>query len=217
MQTLANLVVVLVLTSTCLSSNDDHWFVFERFRFPAFYTSLLTLTSMVDNSTNTSDYVNISLSLDNYRQSIVLDIDHRHDTNELVEQQTRIELNIARADFLQQQIDQVIFLAVKQHRLFEVYVNCKLIDTYLFTSSMNNNNEHNRTLLQVNRIHRHIKHNQFSSLNMSARQQFFDIWSCKTSANISISNQTATSIVDRSLIRQMQQIIERVQQQHRNR
>ncbi|CAF1268622.1 unnamed protein product, partial [Adineta steineri] len=110
-----------------LSLANEHWFIFNKYQFPGFYTPLFTLISSLPNTTDLSMQKNLSFALSTYEHSI--DINNRNEQ--------LIKLNIERADLMYNTINHLIFIGVRQQTKFETYVNCKLIDSYLLNSTKN--------------------------------------------------------------------------------
>jgi hypothetical protein len=103
-----------------LSSTNEHWFIFDQYQFPGFYTPLFTLIS---------EEKYLSFTLSTYDRSIIADIKNEN-SNEI------IKLNIERADLFYNTLNHMIFVVIRNENKLETYVNCKLIDSYLFYSSI---------------------------------------------------------------------------------
>jgi hypothetical protein len=179
--------IFLLFIFVGLSSTDEHWFVFDQNQFPGFNTRLFTLISSTNNSTN------LSFVLSTYERSI-----HIENSNEEL-----IKLNIERADLLSNTLNHLIFIAIRDQTKFETYVNCKLIDSYLFYS-LNENSSY-----QVENLAEGIKHFETTT----TIDQIFDQYACKQTSPIitdNNNNQTTTTI-GKPLIRKMQHVIEKVQ------
>lgn len=170
-----------------LASASEHWFIFDRYQFPGFYTTLFTLIS--------SENKTVSFSLSTYDRSIIVDI-KKENYNET------IKLNIERADLLSNTINHMIFVVIRDDNKLESYVNCKLIDSYLFYSTINK-----KPIYKVKNIKDNIEHYEITSTTQLNQQDIFDTFSCKQIN----SNESSTSIIQRPLIRKMQHVIEKVQ------
>jgi len=169
-----------------LSSTNEHWFVFDQYQFSqGFYTELFTLIQTEGKS--------LSFTLSTYDRSIIVNINDQN-SSEI------IKLNIERADLLYNTINHMIFIVIRNENKFETYVNCKLIDSYLFYSTILNND---KSFYKLKTLAENIEYYQMTSNN---QQEIFDKYSCKQT-----DTNNSTSIIGRSLIRQMQHVIEKVQ------
>ncbi len=169
-----------------LSSTNEHWFVFDQYQFSqGFYTELFTLIQTEGKS--------LSFALSTYDRSIIVNINDQN-SSEI------IKLNIERADLLYNTINHMIFIVIRNDNKFETYVNCKLIDSYLFYSTILNNE---KSFYKLKTLAENIEYYQMTSNN---QQEIFDKYSCKQT-----DTNNSTSIIGRSLIRQMQRVIEKVQ------
>jgi hypothetical protein len=174
--------ILLLFLCVGLSTTNEHWFIFDLYQFPGFYTPLLTLNS-------SSNHQQISLALSTYDRSIIVDIN----SNE------SFKLNIQRADLISNTLNHMIFIVIKNQTRFESYVNCKLIDSYLLYSSINDNSSYNIKITNQN-----IEYYQITSEN---EYKIFETFSCKQKDFI----HNSTSIIGQSLIHKMQHVIEKVQ------
>jgi len=170
--------ILLFFLFVALSTTNEHWFIFDLYQFPEFYFPLFTA-----NSSSTNQQITFALS--NYDRSIVLDINSTE----------TIKLNIERADLISNIFTHMIFIVIKNNTLFESYVNCKLIDSYLLYSS--------NLIDNIKILNENIQYYEITSTN----QDIFEQFSCKQTDVINNS----TSIIQQSLIHKMQFIIDKVQ------
>lgn len=183
--------VLLVLFSIAsVSTTHEHWFIFDQYEFPGFYTSLFRLTS--------SEGKTLSFALSTYDRSIIVGVNNE-----------TIKLNIERADLLYNTINHLIFIVIREHTKLETYVNCKLIDTYLFYSPITTKEN---SVYQVEKLAKNIQHYEISSKNQLTQQEIFETFSCKQSDQINSPMINSTSTIGKPLIRKMQHVIEKVQQ-----
>jgi hypothetical protein len=183
-----------------LAVTDDHWFVFDKYQFPGFYTPLFTLISSINNTTIQK---NLSFALSTYEHSINVEINIGNSNETIKHDQQVVKLNIDRADLLYNTLNQIVFIVIRQQTKLETYVNCKLIDSYLLYS-LNPDNDEN-SAFKVENLVESIQH--FQDLT---DQQIFEKFSCKHTGPI-IPNHNKTNTIGRPLIRKMQQVIEKVQ------
>ncbi|CAF0876185.1 unnamed protein product [Adineta ricciae] len=182
---------LLVLILVSLSSSTEHWFVFDRYQFPGFYTSLFTLLSSPVNQTN------LSFALSSYQHSITIQLNQNKQT---------IQLSIERADLLSNTFNHLIFLAVRQSMKVESYVNCKLMDSYLFYST---DFIDQKLTFEVHDLAEGIQHIQLAPED-DYQRDIFEKFSCRMQ-----STENKTNVIGKPLIRKIQQVIEKVQQQPR--
>ena len=173
-----------------LVSTNEHWFIFDQYQFPGFQTPLFTLSS--------SDNKSLSFTFSTYDRSIL--VDYNNET---------IKLNIERADLLSNAINHMIFIAIRNENKLETYVNCKLIDSYLFYSLISNNDNFS---YKIKTINTHIQHYEIMPTSELTQQEIFDIFSCKQINTTIPSENQPTTEIQRPLIRKMQHVIEKVQQ-----
>ncbi len=173
--------IFLLLVFVGLSSTNEHWFVFDQYQFRGFYTQLFTLSKTEGKS--------LSFALSTYDRSIIVNITNQNSSE-------TVQLNIDRADLLYNTINQMIFVVIKDENKLETYINCKLIDSYLFYSSILNNE---KSFYKLKTLAENIEYYQTN------QQEIFDTYSCKQTDN------NSTSTIGRSLIRKMQRVIEKVQ------
>ena len=174
--------ILLLFLCVGLSTANEHWFIFYLYQFPGFYTPLVTLNDQ-----------QISLTLLNYDRSIIVDINSTES----------FKLNIQRADLISNTLNHMVFIVIKNQTRFESYVNCKLIDSYLLYSSINENSSYNIKIINQN-----IEYYQITSENEYKKQDIFETFSCKQKD----FTHNSTSLIGQSLIHKMQNIIEKVQQ-----
>jgi len=197
---------LLLLIFIGLSSTDEHWFVFDQYQFPGFYTPLFTLISSSINKTDAHEQKNLSFALSTYERSINVDINIANRDEQLV------KLNIERADLLYNTLNHLIFVTLRQKTKLETYVNCKLIDSYLLYSTNGINEDENKkenSSFTVENLAEGIKHFQ-STTDEHYHQYIFEKFGCKQTGT-TITNNNKTTIIGRPLIRKMQNIIEKVQ------
>ncbi len=175
--------ILLVLIFVGLSSANEHWFIFDQYQFPGFYTPLVSLSSPGERS--------LSFAVSTYDRSIIVDINNE-----------TIKLNIERADLLSNTLNHLIFLVIRDQMKLETYVNCKLIDSYLFYSSISMNES---SVYKIEKIAENIQHYE------TTQQEIFETFSCKQMDSTSSSMTNSTSVIGRPLIRKMQHVIEKVQ------
>jgi hypothetical protein len=193
--------IFLLFLLVGLSSTDEHWFVFDQYQFPGFNTPLFTLISSSNNSTGQHEQKNLSFTLSTYDRSINIDINHGNSIEQFV------KLNIERADLLHNSFNHLIFLAIRQQTKLETYVNCKLIDSYLFYSL--NDNQNTNSSFEIANLADGIKHFQ-TKTDENYQQQIFEKFSCKQTSTI-MTNNNKTTTIGKPLIRKMQHVIEKVQ------
>lgn len=205
--------VLALLMMVCLSTADEHWFAFDQYQFPGFYSPLFTLISSPKTKTNRDEQRNLSFALSTYDRSISVDISIGNANGTSKHHEQTIKLNIERADLLYNTFNHLIFVALRQRTKLETYVNCKLIDSYLLYSSNPRDtydaNEKDVTLAMEKAVdgvtHLH------SSTDEHYQQHVFDKFGCKhTEISPIVYNKTTTTI-GRPLIRKMQHVIEKVQ------
>jgi hypothetical protein len=182
--------ILLLLLFVSLSSTNEHWFIFDQYRFPGFYTPLFTLSSPSNNQ-------QISFTLSNYDHSVIVNIN----SNETNKQQS-IKLNIQRADLVSNTLYHMIFIVIRNQTKFESYVNCKLIDSYLHYSPIDQN-----SVYKIKIINQNVEYYPITSVNERTQQEIFETFSCKQTD----LNNNSTSIIERSLIYKMQDLIDKVQ------
>ncbi|CAF2932270.1 unnamed protein product [Rotaria sp. Silwood2] len=191
------------------SSTTEHWFIFDQYQFPGFYTSLFTLTSSLNNQ---QEQKYLSFTLSTYDRSIVVDINIRNSDGTIKQQESIIKLNIERADVVFNTLNHMIFIVLRDQTKLETYVNCKLIDSYLFYSSNLINEYNNENLYyEIKNITKNIEHFEITSTNGYTQQEIFDIFSCKQTNITTSSDSKTTTKIERPLIRKMQNVIEKVQ------
>lgn len=205
--------IFLVFIFVSLVSTNEHWFVFDLYQFPGFYTPLFTLLSSSNNRSNQHEQAYLSFALSTYDRSIIVDMNIRYSNGTIKQKESLIKLNIERADLLMNVPNHMIFVVIRDQTIFETYVNCKLIDYYLLYSTiLINDYDHENSFYTIENITENIEHYEITSTNGSNRQEIFDIFSCKqTNATMVQSAEKTTSKIERPLIRKMQNIIEKVQ------
>lgn len=183
--------ILLILFSVGLASTThEHWFIFDQYQFPGFYTPLFRLSSTEGKT--------LSFALSTYDRSIVVGVNNE-----------TIKLNIERADLLYNTINHLIFLVLRDQTKLETYVNCKLIDTYLFYSPLTTKEN---SVYQVDKLQKNIQHYEISPKNPLTQQEIFETFSCKQSDASQSPIMNSTSTIGKPLIRKMQHVIEKVQQ-----
>ncbi len=192
--------ILLLVMFVGLALADEHWFVFDQYQFPGFYTPLFTLIS-------SNQQKNLSFALSTYERLINVDISTGNSNEKINYDEQSVKLNIERADLLYNTLNHIIFLAVRQQTKLETYVNCKLIDSYLFYSS--NDDQNKNSSFNIENLAEGIKYFQ-TTTDENYHQQIFDKFGCKQTGTI-ISNNNKTTIIGRPLIRKMQHVIEKVQ------
>ncbi|CAF1300747.1 unnamed protein product [Rotaria sp. Silwood1] len=195
-----------------LSSTYEHWFIFDQYQFPGFYTPLFTLISSSNNKTGRQEEKNLSFALSTYERSINIIINSGSSDKTIKRDEQMIKLNIERADLLHNSLNHLIFISVRQGTKFETYVNCKLIDSYLLYSSYQINEDDNNdenSAFQIENLANGIKHFE-SKTDEHYHQQIFDNFGCKQSGTTIVTN-NKTTVIGRPLIRKMQHVIEKVQ------
>jgi len=191
--------LLLIFVSSLLA--NEHWFVFDQYQFPGFYTPLFTLIS-------TGQQKNLSFALSTYERSINIDISIKNSNETIQYDEQSVKLNIERADLLYNTLNHLIFLSVRQQTKFETYVNCKLIDSYyLYPSNDDNINENSS--FKIENLAEGIKYFQPTN-DEHNQQEIFDKFGCKTSETMA-SNNNKTTFISKPLIRKMQHVIEKVQ------
>ncbi|CAF1216669.1 unnamed protein product [Rotaria magnacalcarata] len=195
-----------------LASTTEHWFIFDLYQFPGFYTPLFTLISSSNNQSIQQEQTYLSFALSTYDRSIIVDISMRHHNGTIKQKESPIQLNIQRADLVFNTINHMIFVVIRNQTILETYVNCKLIDLYLLYSPVRINEYDNETLFyKIENITGNIEHYEVTSNNETTEKEIFEIFSCKqTNVNMTFDEKT-TSKIERPLIRKMQHIIEKVQ------
>ena len=182
--------VLLVLLFVGLVSANEHWFIFDQNQFPGFHTPLVTLTSPGEKT--------LSFSLSTYERAIMVDINNE-----------TVKLNIERADLLYNTINQIIFFVIRDQTTIETYVNCKLIDSYMFYSSLSMNQS---AVYKIEKLSENIQYYEVTPEGQLTQQEIFDTFSCK---QVDTSSSTLTNspipTIGRPLIRKMQNVIEKVQ------
>jgi len=163
----------------------EHWFIFDQYQFPAFETSLFTI--------NSSENKTLSFLLASYDRTILVNFNNE-----------TIKLNIERADLLPNTVYHTIFLVIRNGNRMETYVNCKLIDSYYFYSSIFNNEN---STIEINDQNSNIQYYEVTPNGQLTQQEIFDIFSCKQTNFV----QPSTTVIGRPLIRKMQHVIEKVQ------
>ena len=183
---------LLVLFSVGLvtSTIHEHWFIFDQYQFPGFYTPLFRVSS--------SEGKTLSFALSTYDRSIVVDVNNE-----------TIKLNIERADLLYNTFNHLIFLVIRDHTKLETYVNCKMIDTYLFYSPLTTKEN---SVYQIDKLAKNIQHYEISPTAQLTQQEIFETFSCKQSDASHSPVINSTSTIGKPLIRKMQHVIEKVQQ-----
>ncbi len=204
-----NMRILLLVIFVGLSSANEHWFIFDQYQFPGFYTPLFTLISSSNNQTSENEQKYLSFALSTYDRSIIVDINIRNSNGTIKQQEQLINLNIERADLLANSLNHMIFVVLRNETKFETYVNCKLIDSYLLYSTMLiNENENQRSVYKIEKLTDNIEHYEITSTNEHTQQEIFDTFSCKQTIS---SESNTTSTIGRPLIRKMQHVIEKVQ------
>ncbi|CAF0867617.1 unnamed protein product [Rotaria sordida] len=195
-----------------LSSTYEHWFIFDQYQFPGFYTPLFTLISSSNNNTGKQEEKKFSFALSSYERSINIIINIGDSSRTIKRDEQLIKLNIERADLLYNSLNHLIFIGLRQGTKLETYVNCKLIDSYLLYSSYqindNDNNDENSSF-KIENLANGIKHFE-SKTDEHYHQQIFDNFGCKQSGT-TVTMNNKTTIIGRPLIRKMQHVIEKVQ------
>ena len=204
--------VLLCLLLACSSpppttATTEHWFMFDRYQFPGFYTPLFTLISTAPNRT-----FDLSFSLDAYGHSILVEVRTGNLTAIGAERDTPIKLNVERADLIDQSAYQVIFIAVRAGLVLESYVDCKRMDSHVL-KSLNETDEELDFTFQVYRITDQIEHRPIQSANQSELDEFFAAGPCRPAPSASSTANGTTATIDQPLIVKMQGIIDRIRQQ----
>lgn len=176
---------LLVVLLFSFVRTHEHWFIFDQYQFPAFETSLFTI--------NTSENKTLSFLFSSFDRRII--IDYNNET---------IKLNIERADLLPNTIYHTVFIVIRNGNRIETYVNCKLIDSYYFYSSLLNSEN---TTLTIDQRNQNVQHYEITPTNQLTQQEIFDIFSCKQTNSV----QPSTTMIGKPLIRKMQHVIEKVQ------
>lgn len=176
---------LLVVLLFSFVRTHEHWFIFDQYQFPAFETPLFTI--------NTSENKTLSFLFSSYDRRII--IDYNNET---------IKLNIERADLLPNTIYHTVFIVIRNGNRIETYVNCKLIDSYYFYSSLLNSEN---TTLTIDQRNQNVQHYEITPTNQLTQQEIFDIFSCKQTNSV----QPSTTMIGKPLIRKMQHVIEKVQ------
>ncbi|CAF3272049.1 unnamed protein product, partial [Rotaria sp. Silwood2] len=121
-------------------------------------------------------------------------------------------LTTERATIVFNALNHIIFVVIRDQTKLETYVNCKLIDSYLFYSSNLINEYNNENLYyEIKNITKNIEHFEITSTNGYTQQEIFDIFSCKQTNITTSSDSKTTTKIERPLIRKMQNVIEKVQ------
>ena len=137
----------------------EHWFIFHRYQFSEFYTSLFTLVSFSNNQTNQQEQIYLTFSLSTYDRFINIDISTRNSNETIILQQQSIRLSIERADLVFNTLNHIIFIAIRDRIKLETYVNCKLIDSHLLDSSILINQSNNlHTFYKIQNITENISY-----------------------------------------------------------
>ena len=207
--------LLLLLLCIRLSAANEHWFVFDRYQFPGFSTFLFTLISSPINQTDVQDYRNLSFSLSTYERAIVVDVGTQHFNGTIEGREPRIKLSIDRADLVQNMANQMIFVAVRERKKIETYVNCKLLDSYVLYSPMAiDANDSDSSVYRVQNMTENIDYYRITAANgYNKREEIFETFACKQTGDILPSNnETTPATIGQPLIRQMQQIIDELQQ-----
>jgi hypothetical protein len=199
--------IFLLFILVGLSLTDEHWFVFDQYQFPGFYTPLFTLISFSNNTTGQQEQKNLSFALSTYERSINIDISIGNSNETIKRGEQSVNLNIERADLLYNALNHLIFLAVRQQTKLETYVNCKLIDSYLLYPLNDNHNENSS--FKIDNLAAGIKYFE-TTTDEHYQQQIFDKFGCKQTGTI-ITNNNKTTTIGKPLIRKMQHVIEKVQ------
>ncbi|CAF0908513.1 unnamed protein product [Rotaria sordida] len=203
--------ILLLFIFVGFSSTTEHWFIFDQYQFPGFYTPLFTLTSL---SNNQQEQKYLSFALSTYDRSIIVDINIYNSDGTIKQQETLIKLNIERANIVFNALNHMIFVVIRDQTKLETYVNCKLIDSYLFYSSNLINEYDNKNIIyQIKNITKNIEYYEITSNNEYTQQQIFDMFSCKqTNVSTSSDSKTKSITIEQPLIRKMQHVVEKVQQ-----
>ncbi|CAF3067280.1 unnamed protein product [Rotaria sp. Silwood2] len=194
-----------------LSSTYEHWFVFDQYQFPGFYTPLFTLISSSNNKIGQQEK-NLSFALSTYERSISIVLNIGSSDKTIRRDEQFIKLNIERADLLYNSLNHLIFIGLRQGTKLETYVNCKLIDSYLLYSSYQINEDDKddeSSSFKIVNLANGIKHFE-NKTDEHYLQQIFDNFGCKQSGT-TITTNNKTTIIGRPLIRKMQHVIEKVQ------
>ena len=204
--------LLLLLLCVRLFAANEHWFVFDRYQFPGFSTFLFTLISSPINQTDVQDYGNLSFSLSTYERAIVVDIGTRNFNGTVEQREPLIKLSIDRADLVQNTANQMIFVAVREQRKIETYVNCKLIDSYVLYSPMAiDANDNVSSVYSVQKMTENIDYYRVTATNGYKLEEIFETFSCKQTGPTLPPNNETTPAIGQPLIRQMQQIIDELQ------
>jgi hypothetical protein len=171
-----------------LASTNEHWFIFDQYQFPGFYTPLVSLSSPGGKI--------LSFALSSYDRSIFVNINNE-----------TVKLNIERADLLYNTLNQLIFLVIRDQTKLETYVNCKLMDSYIFYSPISINES---SVYKIEKLADNLQHYEINASNQLTQQEIFETYSCKPMDSMS-SSSNPTSTIGRPLIRKMQHVIEKVQ------
>ncbi|CAF0876477.1 unnamed protein product [Rotaria sp. Silwood1] len=201
--------ILILFIFVGLSSTIEHWFIFDQYQFPGFYTPLFTLTSSL-NYQQEQKYLSFALS--SYDRSIMVDISIRNSNGTIKQQESLIKLNIERADIVFNTLNHMIFIIVQDQTKLETYVNCKLIDSYVFYSSTLINGHDNENLFyELKNMTKNIEHYEITSTYGYTQQEILDMFSCKQTNITTSSDNKTTAKIERPLIRKMQNVVEKVQ------
>lgn len=200
----------LICASFGLAGAAEHWFVFDQYQFPGFYSALFTLKSSPGSD---QDAKYLSFALTTYDRSVTVDVHTRHANGTVKDQEQSIKLNSERADLLYNAINHMIFVAVRENMRLETYVNCKLIDSYLLYSALlaDGGRGNASSFFQLDTIADNIEHYEVSPTSGQTQQEIFETFSCKQPAVSAHAEGNPATSIGRPLIRKMQHVIEKVQ------
>jgi hypothetical protein len=190
--------VFLALTATAKIS--EHWFMFDRYVFPGFYTPLVSLNDSTIQNTSRLTFAFLP-----YDDLILLTLT----SSNVTEIKKEWRLNIDRADLLSHKAKQMIFVGIRRDGTIETYVNCKLIESIANDPQSFDLLSHTWSIDQLTDL---IDYHEITTDYENERGTLFDNLSCKSTRSVAPSKNDTPTIKDSTMIRKMQYIIDRVRQ-----